>query len=265
MICQENSGQSVARNNAIKQAVGAYICFADSYDYIEPNYMSTMYKQAEEKDADMVFCAFRSVDEEGRCLKNIYESGIKPNTVCTRDENRELFLIQNAVWNKLYRREIVTNNHLEFVKGVWAEDLRFNKKYLLMADKCVYCEEVLYNYLQRGGSTLSAMKPERNLQILEAFEDIDEFYTAKGQKEKYAQEIEFVAIDHIYISTLVRLIRANERECLSVIREAFLKRYPNYKENKYIVLLEKNRRIIYELLNRRLYGIIKLIFLIKSI
>ena len=156
------------------------------------------------------------------------------------------------------------NHHIEFVKGVWAEDLRFNKKYLLWADKCVYCEEVLYNYLQRGGSTLSAMKPERNLQILEAFEDIDEYYTAHGQKEKYAEEIEFVAIDHIYISTLVRLIRTGDKAQVPMIRERFVKMYPNYRKNTYLKNLDRNRKIIYHLLNLKCYWLVKKIFEIKG-
>ena len=40
----------------------------------------------------------------------------------------ELLLIQNAAWNKMYKRSIISKNGLLFTSNVWYEDLRFDKK-----------------------------------------------------------------------------------------------------------------------------------------
>ena len=264
LIYQENKGLSGARNTGLQYTEAEYICFVDSDDTIEKNYLSSLYRAAQEKDADLVFCAFRSVDEQGGWIRDYCEKNITPNKVYNLRENKELFLIQNAAWNKLYKKDLIFENHLLFTEGVWYEDLRFTKKYLMVAEKCVYCDEVLYNYRQRSGSIMNSMKSERNLEILDALDEVEAFFEQCGQLENYREEIEILAIDHIYISALVRLIRTNEKAQVKKIREEMEKRYPNYRKNKYVKTLEKNRQIVFHLLNLKCDWAVKLIFMVKG-
>lgn len=264
LFLQENKGLSGARNTGMQYASGKYICFIDSDDTVEPDFLAKLYQKTIDTDADMVFCAFRSVDEQGNCIQNIYESVVEPNEITNIKSKKELFLIQNAAWNKLYKRQIIEENNLSFTEGVWYEDIRFTKKYLLFAEKCVYCDDILYNYLQRSGSIMSSMKSERNIEILDALKEVEDFYAEYNLWEDFKDEIEILAIEHIYISALVRLIRAKERKQMLVIRGKFLELYPDYKDNKYLKTLDKKRLVVYMLLNLKCYKLIEILFGLKG-
>ena len=143
---QENAGQSAARNNGLKFACGKYIAYVDSDDTVESNYLKVMYEMAQKTDADLVFCAFRSVDEEGNCIKEVHENGFTSGVIYNIKEEKTLLMMENSVWNKLFKREIIQNEKLLFPDRVWAEDLRFTKKYLAHTSKCVYVDVPVYNY-----------------------------------------------------------------------------------------------------------------------
>lgn len=264
LVCQENKGLSGARNTGMGYAKGKYLCFVDSDDYVEENFLRKLYESMKENDADLVFCAFRSVDEQGNTIRNIFEHGFEEGTSYALVDRTDLLLTQNAAWNKLYKKEIIDKYNLQFTPGVWYEDLRFVKKYMLFASKFAYCNSVLYNYLIRQGSIMNSMGSKRNVEIIDALDEVMQFYKEQQVLEKYFDEIEFLAIDHMYISTLVRLLRAKDKEQFRIVNKAFLERFPSYKNNKYIVSLETNRKITFAMLNMRLYGLIRLLFNIKE-
>ena len=59
----------------------------------------------------------------------------------------------SVLWNKLYRRDILADHHLQFTSEVrWAEDLVFNLEYILYANVFVSISKAGYHYVQNPQS-----------------------------------------------------------------------------------------------------------------
>ena len=259
---KENGGQGSARNYGLKKASGEYIGYVDSDDFVEKDMYKKLYNKAKENNYDIVVCGNYNVSEDYQ-NKNI-DAFI--NTYNTDLEN--IFFGKMAVWNKIYKRDILIKNKLEFKEKVWYEDLAFTLKAIMNSNTFAFIDEPLYDYLIREGSTMNNSNVQRNLEILDAFNDILS-YIQHNKKEEYFSKIEFLAIDHIYISAIVRVLKAEaddkvKRETINKLIDYMNKKFPNYKNNKYINTLSKNRKIIYKLINIKMYGLINLIFKVKK-
>ena len=255
---KENGGQGSARNYGLEKANGEYIGYVDSDDFVEKDMYKKLYNKAKENNYDIVVCGNYNVSEDYQ-NKNI-DTFI--NNYNTDLEN--IFFGKMAVWNKIYKRDILIKNKLEFKEKVWYEDLAFTLKAIMNSNTFAFIDEPLYDYLIREGSTMNNSNVQRNLEILDAFNDILS-YIQHNKKEEYFSKIEFLAIDHIYISAIVRVLKAEaddkvKRETINKLIDYMNKKFPNYKNNKYINTLSKNRKIIYKLINIKMYGLINLIF-----
>lgn len=259
---KENGGQGSARNYGLEKANGEYIGYVDSNDFVEKDMYKKLYNKAKENNYDIVVCGNYNVSEDYQ-NKNI-DTFI--NNYNTDLEN--IFFGKMAVWNKIYKRDILIKNKLEFKEKVWYEDLAFTLKAIMNSNTFAFIDEPLYDYLIREGSTMNNSNVQRNLEILDAFNDILS-YIQHNKKEEYFSKIEFLAIDHIYISAIVRVLKAEaddkvKRETINKLIDYMNKKFPNYKNNKYINTLSKNRKIIYKLINIKMYGLINLIFKVKK-
>lgn len=157
LLNQENNGVSIARNNGIDIAKGKYISFVDSDDYIEFDMLKTLYKLMENNNCDLVMCNYRS-KLDGH--DEVSSFNIPIETVLGRDyiisnmiyyfyENTSL----NAIWNKLYRADIIKKNNIKFPKGVsLGEDAIFNFQYFQLIQNFNYISYVGYNYRAVEGS-----------------------------------------------------------------------------------------------------------------
>ena len=259
---KENGGQGSARNYGLKKATGEYIGYVDSDDFVEKDMYKKLYNKAKKNNYDIVVCGNYNVSEDYQ-NKNI-DAFI--NNYNTDLEN--IFFGKMAVWNKIYKRDILIKNKLEFKEKVWYEDLAFTLKAIMNSNTFAFIDEPLYDYLIREGSTMNNSNVQRNLEILDAFDDILS-YIKHNKKEEYFDKVEFLAIDHIYISAIVRVLKAEaddkvKRETINKLIDYMNKKFPNYKNNKYINTLSKNRKLIYKLINMKMYKLVDLIFKVKK-
>ena len=66
LLEQPNGGCASARNHGLREAQGRYYCFLDSDDYWDPEFLAEQVKFMTEKDAAIVTCSVRRVDENGK-------------------------------------------------------------------------------------------------------------------------------------------------------------------------------------------------------
>ena len=69
VIHQENQGVSAARNTGVHAAVGDYLVFVDSGDYVHPALLDEGIKIMMLHHADMIVCRSLIVDEHGKAMK----------------------------------------------------------------------------------------------------------------------------------------------------------------------------------------------------
>ena len=255
-VIQENGGQGAARNTGLLHAKGEYIGYVDSDDYVEENMYEELYKKAKEEDSDIVICGNNVVKENYEFLSK-------------EDVDKEFLLGKMAVWNKIYKKNIIVDNKIQFRSKVWYEDLDFTMKVFFSSKKISYIDKHLYNYLLREGSTMNNNNIKRNLELIEAFDSLIDYCKDKKIFNKAKDEIEFLCIYHMYIFAITRVSNTNNKykdkiAIINKFKDYINSNFPNFKQNKYLYLLPKRRKLIYNLINLKFYCIIIGLFRIKN-
>ncbi|ULL13895.1 glycosyltransferase [Paenibacillus sp. H1-7] len=163
LIQQPNEGVSAARNAGLRAAVGEYTGFVDADDYVAKDMFATLYKAAEQKHCDVVISNVES-ELEGHKAITTYPFPI--DTVLTRDYIEQeimTFFLQsdqmNAVWNKLYRSQLIREHAVKFpYKVALGEDGLFNMQFFRHAGSAVYIDYTGYFYQEVAGSATRNMK-----------------------------------------------------------------------------------------------------------
>lgn len=136
--------------------LGSYIGFVDGDDWIDPDMYERMLGAMKAQAADTGICRYRQVHrnrtvDESRDRVILFEGqeALEQYVLETRE-----YAIQNAAWNKLYKREILTG--LSFPAGRWYEDIVFTTKALSRSECSVYLDMACYNYIiDREGSIMN--------------------------------------------------------------------------------------------------------------
>ena len=150
LYSKENGGLSDARNYGMKYAKGKYICFIDSDDYIELDYIEVLLKNMVEKNADISICNFYYEFNEN-LDKRDQRSGIY--TFSNIDSIKEIYKFDSygvGVWNKLFKIELFEG--IQFPYGKISEDYYVMYKIFYKANLVVYDTKPLYHYIQRTNS-----------------------------------------------------------------------------------------------------------------
>lgn len=235
LFSKENGGQASARNMGIKLSTGKYIGFVDSDDYVEPKMFEIMYQTAEQDQCDMVECRYRYLCDEGKKTKEYRARG----HIRQYRNQREMFInTQASPCNKLYRREVLMQEDIDFPEGLIYEDTAFYIKTIPYIRKERYLEDRFYHYYLRGSSTMNGNKCRRVGDIFPVLRDVLDFYHKNAFYSIYKKELEYFCVKILLCSSLRRIGRVRDKKVakqlydktFSFIRENF----PGYKQNLYL-------------------------------
>ena len=180
LIRKENGGASSARNAGLEQAVGEYIYFLDSDDWLEKDTLETLINCAKKEAADVVFCEAYAINEKtdeiltkNYSYHDFYQTGIPHEQMKAMVKNKEFHVV---VWLLLLKREMLMRNHLAFIEGIMYEDAVFTYQVFCLAERAAHVHRVLYNRRYRDDSVMTSKKSERNFySALRAYEEIVKF------------------------------------------------------------------------------------------
>lgn len=263
-VHQPNGGAGAARNRGIALAKGEYLLFVDGDDYLSDDLLSDLQKTIDATHADL--CLFGAeVERDGKKVGELHEL-VPPNKICNAEDAPELFFGVMAPWNRAYRRTLFTENGIEFATKVWYEDIRVVTKILAVARTAVRLPRTYYHYLQREGSAMNNKNVRRNAEILAAFDDIREWFAAHDLSERYSQELTFLAVQHLLLAATVRVLLIDRKNPLvGEFRDYMETHFPDYRSNRYLPLLDRNKRLIYRLLLKKRYRAVLLLFKVKGV
>lgn len=173
-----NKGIGYSRNLGIKKAKGDYVCFIDSDDYVEYDFIEKMYNKCSNDNLDMCICDFSYIYENGN---------IKNEQICSFENtnlssNQELLTkINLGPCNKLFNKDMIIKNKIKFSENLKYEDLPFVAIALQTSNKIGKVNEAL-NIFRVHENSETTTRDERVFDIFKQLDIIREFYKDKNNK-----------------------------------------------------------------------------------
>jgi len=164
--CTENGKTGQARNIGMQYASARYIGFVDDDDICEPGMFEFLYNAASKYNCDLAVCQPVQQKNHYSEINNAYNAA-EDEIICIEDSDinkRISFLkryINDAVWNKIYSRDLIFKNNIFFPAGIIYEDIFFSSLVKIYCRKVYISRRVLYHHILKPSSISKNLDKEQ--------------------------------------------------------------------------------------------------------
>ena len=208
IINKENGGVSSARNMGLKEASGDYICFVDSDDYVEKNYIESVINIINGYNYDIIETPLLFEANLKNKIVNYTEYKLE-NEKKSYNFDKEYFDNElRYVIGVFYKKEIINNLYFDEEVRCY-EDGMFNLQAKLNSKSYYFYPKCFYHYVQYMNS-LSKTISDKHLDYILVMKKMSNYYK-----------------DNTYLTNYIETIFKNN------VMALILFKLPYFKKNKY--------------------------------
>lgn len=191
------------RNKGIEVASSKYVMFMDSDDEYDSCICEKLYNTIINENADLVCCNKLVID--GNAEINSHVSDVDKNEKIIITGEDIVYFKDIAVWNKIFKKEIIYKNNLKFLENTSADDFAFSVSYFLKSKKLVYLK-YYYGYVWKiySDSLSHTVTKEYITELIGAY-----YYIYETLKKENKEELMDNVIKKHIINLLIHASRLN--------------------------------------------------------
>ncbi|MBR5086197.1 MAG: glycosyltransferase [Muribaculaceae bacterium] len=169
VIHQENKGISAARNVGLRHAIGDYILFVDSDDYLVKNSLKYLMNLIEENNIEVLGFGFVTVQEEDNNTR--VSNSLKPEVieVINGKDYIQKYNYVSQAWGYIIKKDILMNHNIYFPEGHMIEDAAYVIRFLMYTKRAVLSSIIGYCYRKRRNSIMNNNDKNHQLRLIDDY------------------------------------------------------------------------------------------------
>jgi glycosyltransferase involved in cell wall biosynthesis len=251
VIHQENRGLLKARKTGLEAALGSYIIFVDSDDYISKSMLKEVYEIiSKNKDIDMMLFGMKRFYDDEAIIERCDYNDIKKYhyTICEKDNLLDIMIDStelNNIVTKVIKKDIIDLSiYDKFDRLSYAEDLYQSFNFIIKSNKIISINKEYYFYRIRKGSLTHVDSFEKFKDVYKVRKIFYNLLKSYGYLDEIKEKRFFF---FLFKNTLNILFKSN----IDKEKKFFCDEIKNIKRNKFFIKctkfnLIKNRNILYK-------------------